>query len=148
MNKQLNMSINEIEIILTKKSGLLGLSGISSDFRYLEKCYNSEKSVKRSVNIFCHRLSKYIASYMSLMENRLDAVIFTGGIGENVPLIRELTLSRLFLLGFKIDIELNLSTKGGRSGLISEYNSYPVFVIKTDEELAIAQETNNIINKK
>ncbi|WAI11938.1 MAG: acetate kinase [Buchnera aphidicola (Macrosiphum albifrons)] len=148
MNKRLNLSINEIEIILNKKSGLLGLSGISSDFRYFEKNYSYKKHAKRSVDIFCHRLSKYIASYMSLMENRLDAVIFTGGIGENVPLIRELTLSRLSILGFKIDLKLNLSMTAGRSGIITESTSRPVFVVATDEELAIAQETSNIINKK
>lgn len=148
MNKYLNLSINEIEIILTKESGLLGLSGISSDFRYFEKNYFLKKHAKRSVDIFCHRLSKYIASYTSLMENRLDAVIFTGGIGENVPLIRELTLSKLSLLGFKIDSELNLLTIKGKSGLITESTSRPVFVIPTDEELAIAKETYNIINKK
>lgn len=148
MNKNLNLSINEIEIILNKKSGLLGLSGISNDFRYFEKNYYFKKHAKRSVDVFCHRLSKYIASYMSLMENRLDAVIFTGGIGENVPLIRELTLSSLSILGFKINSEFNLSMIRGKSGLITEYPSRPVFVIATDEELAIAQETNNILNKK
>ncbi|QCI20912.1 acetate kinase [Buchnera aphidicola (Hyperomyzus lactucae)] len=147
MNKQLNMSIDEIQMILTKKSGLLGLSGISSDFRYFEKNYNFKNNAKRSVDIFCHRLSKYIAAYTTLMENRLDALIFTGGIGENVPLIRELTLDRLSLLNFKINIELNFSTIGGRSGLISTCTSRPVFVIATDEELAIAKETINIIRK-
>ncbi|WP_284443336.1 acetate kinase [Buchnera aphidicola] len=148
MNKSLNLSINEIETILNKKSGLLGLSGISSDFRYFEKNYSCKKHAKRSVDIFCHRLSKYIASYMSLMENRLDAVIFTGGIGENVPLIRELTLSRLSIFGFKIDLKLNLSMTAGRSGIITQCTSRPVFVVATDEELAIAQETSNIISEK
>lgn len=148
MNKELHMSIDDIQTILTKKSGLLGLSGISSDFRYFEKNYNLKKNANRSVDIFCHRLSKYIASYTTLMENRLDAVIFTGGIGENVPLIRELTLNRLSFLNFKINTELNLSTRGGKSGLISTCTSHPVFVIATDEELAIAQETIKIISKK
>jgi acetate kinase len=147
MNKKLNMSIDEIQTILTKKSGLLGLSGISSDFRYFEKNYNFKNNAKRSVDIFCHRLSKYIAAYTTLMENRLDALIFTGGIGENVPLIRELTLNRLSLLNFKINIELNFSTIGGKSGLISACTSRPVFVIPTDEELAIAKETINVIRK-
>ncbi|ADP66000.1 acetate kinase [Buchnera aphidicola str. JF99 (Acyrthosiphon pisum)] len=148
MNNHLNLSIDKIETILNKKSGLLGLSGISSDFRYFEKKYYCKKHAKRSVDIFCHRLSKYIAAYTSVLENRLDAVIFTGGIGENVPLIRELVFSRLSLLGFKINSNLNLSTIGGKSGLITEDNSTPVFVITTDEELAIAQETNSIINRK
>jgi len=148
MNKQLHINLNEIETILNKKSGLLGLSGISSDFRYFEKNYNLTIEAKRSVDIFCHRLAKYIASYMTLMKNHLDAVVFTGGIGENVPLIRELTLSKLSLLGFKINLKLNLSIKEGKSGLITDSNSYPVFVISTNEELFIAQETMNVINKQ
>ncbi|AEO07987.1 acetate kinase [Buchnera aphidicola] len=148
MHKQLNISIDKIEMILNKQSGLLGLSEISSDFRYFEKAYNLEKAAKRSVQVFCHRLSKYISGYMSLMENRLDAVVFTGGIGENVSLIRELTFSKLALLNFKIDLKLNYLTVGGKSGLITESRSRPVFVIATNEELAIAQETINIINKK
>lgn len=148
MNKQLNMSINEIECILTKKSGMLGLSEVSSDFRYFEKYYNYKKHATRSVDVFCHRLSKYIASYVALMENRLDALVFTGGIGENVPLVRKITLSKLFLLNFQIDDERNSSMKNGHSGLITKYESRPAFVILTDEELAIAEETVNIINKK
>ncbi|QCI20327.1 acetate kinase [Buchnera aphidicola (Brachycaudus cardui)] len=147
MHKKLKISIDDIEVILTKKSGLLGLSGISSDFRYFEKNYFLKKEAKRSVDIFCHRLSKYIAAYTTLMNNRLDAVIFTGGIGENVSLIREITLNKLSLLDFKINIELNLAAVNGKSGLITEYDSRPVFVILTDEELAIAEETISIINK-
>lgn len=148
MYKQLHMSIEEIEIILNKKSGLLGLSGISSDFRYFEKHYYLTQEAKRSVDVFCHRLSKYIGGYMTLMENHLDAVIFTGGIGENVSLIRELIIAKLYLLGFKINNQRNILIIGGKSGLISESTSHPVFVIPTDEELAIAKETIHIINKK
>lgn len=146
MNKQLNMNIDQIEELLTKKSGLLGLSGISSDFRYFEKNYFLTTHAKRSVDIFCHRLSKYISAYTALMDNRLDALVFTGGIGENVPLIREITLSRLSLLNFHIDIKKNSSMRSGKSGLISMNSSRPVFVITTDEELLIAQETLSIID--
>lgn len=145
MYQKLGMSIDEIHTILTKESGLLGLSGISSDFRYFEKKYYFEKKARLAVDIFCHRLSKYIASYMSLMENNLDAIVFTGGIGENVPLIREITLSKLLLIGFKIDTERNFSIKNGKHGLITTDKSRPAFVIPTDEELAIAQETIKII---
>lgn len=145
MHQNLNISIKNIHEILTKKSGLLGLSEISSDFRYLEKTYNTTKSSKLSIDIFCHRLSKYIASYMSLMDGRLDAVIFTGGIGENVPLIRELTCKKLSLLGFQIDIQKNLLIKNKKSGLISTNVSHPIFVIPTDEELAISREAMKII---
>ncbi|MBZ2279543.1 acetate kinase, partial [Buchnera aphidicola] len=80
MHKKLNMSLDDIEDLLIKKSGLLGLSGVSSDFRYFEDQYFKNKNAKMAVDIFCHRLGKYIASYCSLMDNRLDAVVFTGGV--------------------------------------------------------------------
>jgi len=146
MYQNLGMNITEIYDILTKKSGLLGLSEKSSDFRYFEKNYHFKRHAKLSVDIFCHRLSKYISSYMSLMENRLDAIVFTGGIGENAPLVREITLSKLLIMGFEIDNERNYSIKNGKSGLITKDKSRPVFVIPTDEELAIARETINIIS--
>lgn len=146
MHQQMGISIDKIHEILTKESGLLGLSGKSSDFRYLEKHYSTDKRVQLSVDIFCHRLSKYIASYMCLMDKRLDAVVFTGGIGENVSLIREITLSKLYLMGFKIDIEKNLLIKNGKSGLITIDKSIPVFVIPTNEELLIAQDTIKIVS--
>lgn len=145
MHKQIGLSIDQINTILTKESGLLGLSGISSDFRYLEKNYSTSKNAKLSVDIFCHRLSKYIASYICLMDKSLDAVVFTGGIGENVSLVREITLSKLYLMGFKIDIEKNLLIKNGKSGLITINSSIPALVIPTNEELLIAEETMKIV---
>lgn len=146
MYQKLGISIDKINTILNKESGLLGISKKSSDFRYLEKNYSTDKSVKLSIDIFCHRLSKYIASYICLMDNRLDAVVFTGGIGENVSLIRQITLSKLYLMGLKIDIKKNFLIKNGKSGLINTSNSIPVLVIPTDEELLIAKKTMKIIS--
>lgn len=146
MYKNANMSIDDIEELLTKKSGLLGLSGVSSDFRYLESNYNLNNQIKISVDIFCHRISKYICAYTALMDGRLDAIIFTGGIGENVPFIREIIISKLSLLGFKIDIKLNFSIKHGQHGIVTLNSSRPIFIIPTNEELAISQEAINIIN--
>ncbi|WP_367682245.1 acetate kinase [Buchnera aphidicola] len=146
MHKKLGISIKDINNILTKESGLLGLSGVSSDFRYFEKNYFLKNHAKLSVDIFCHRLAKYIASYMSLMTNSLDAIVFTGGIGENVPLVRQITLLKLSLIGFQIDIHRNSLIKNGKLGLISKDKSHPVLVIPTNEELAIAEETIKIIS--
>lgn len=148
MKNILDINIKEIELILSKKSGLLGLSQISSDFRYFEKNYELKKEAKRSVDVFCHRLSKYISSYICLMENKLHALVFTGGIGENVPLVRDLTVSKLSFLGCIIDIDANTVIKKGRSGLITKKDTFPVYVISTNEELSIAQETMQLINKK
>ncbi|CAL4320509.1 Acetate kinase [Buchnera aphidicola (Protaphis terricola)] len=146
MYKKLGINIDKINHILTQESGLLGLSGVSSDFRYLEKNYLSNKQVKLSVDIFCYRLSKYISSYMCLMDKKLDSLVFTGGIGENVPLIRDITLSKLSIMGFKINIKKNILIKNGKSGLITIKNSIPVLVIPTNEELLIAKETIKIIS--
>jgi len=74
------------------------------------------------------------------MEGRLDAVIFTGGIGENAAMVRELTLKQLGLLGFEIDHERNLAARFGKSGNISKDGSRPALVIPTNEELVIAQD--------
>ncbi|CAL4320322.1 acetate kinase [Buchnera aphidicola] len=147
MNNKLGISIQEIYKILTVDSGLLGLNGKSSDFRYAENKYYYDKNSKRSIDIFCHRLAKYISGYTSLMEGRLDAVVFTGGIGENSVLVRELTLSKLSLLGIKIDIKRNLQVRAGFCGFINLKGTMPILVIPSNEDLIIAQETISLINK-
>ena len=92
------------------------------------------------MNVFCHRLAKYIGSYTALMEGRLDAVIFTGGIGENAAMVRELTLKKLALLGFDVDHDRNLAARFGQSGYINKEGTRPALVIPTNEELVIAQD--------
>ncbi|QJC29820.1 acetate/propionate family kinase [Enterobacteriaceae endosymbiont of Plateumaris sericea] len=146
MNKELKMDINLIENILTHKSGMLGLTNITSDFRYIENNYLNDKKIKNAVKIFVHRLSKYIASYTILMNHKLDAIIFTGGIGENSILIRELTIKKLKILGININKKLNINIKHGKTGLINNHNSIPILVIPTNEELLIAQDTFILIN--
>ncbi|QJC28038.1 acetate kinase [Enterobacteriaceae endosymbiont of Plateumaris braccata] len=146
MNKELKMDVNLIENILTTKSGMLGLTNITSDFRYIENNYLKNKKIQTAVKIFIHRLSKYIASYTILMNNKLNAVIFTGGIGENSILIRELTIKKLKILGMNINKKLNIDMKHGKSGLINNRNSIPILVIPTNEELLIAQDTFIIIH--
>lgn len=144
LHDALGMSVARINTLLTRESGLLGLTGmISSDCRYVEENYNdaTKPDAKRAMNVFCHRLAKYIGSYIALMEGRLDAVIFTGGIGENSAMVRELTLNKLSLLGFKIDNERNMAARFGKSGYITKDGYLPALVITTNEELVIAQDT-------
>ncbi|UDG79439.1 Acetate kinase [Candidatus Ecksteinia adelgidicola] len=143
--ESIGMSIKKIKKILTNKSGLLGLSGETSDFRYLEDNYNIKKDAKRAIDIFCHRLSKYISAYSVLMNGRLDAVIFTGGIGENSSIVRELILNKLSLLNFKIDYERNMLIRFGKSGVITKDNSRLALVIPTNEALVIAQDTFRLV---
>lgn len=85
------MSVDDINKMLTKESGLLGLTEVTSDCRYVEDNYAEKADAKRAMDVYCHRLAKYIGSYTALMEGRLDAVIFTGGIGENAAMVRELS---------------------------------------------------------
>ncbi|QJC37608.1 acetate/propionate family kinase [Enterobacteriaceae endosymbiont of Donacia bicoloricornis] len=144
----LNLKINEIYKILTEKSGMLGLTNITSDFRYIENNYFKDLKIKKATDVFIHRLSKYIASYSILMEKKIDAIIFTGGIGENSVLIREKTIEKLKILNIFVDKKLNNEIKFGKTGFINTINSIPILVIPTNEELMIAQDTFNIITNK
>ncbi|WJV52541.1 acetate kinase [Pectobacteriaceae bacterium CE90] len=136
----LGMSVADINKMLTKESGLLGLTEVTSDCRYVEDNYTTKENAKRAMNVYCHRLAKYIGAYSALMEGRLDAVVFTGGIGENAAMVRELTLNKLGILGFEIDHERNLAARFGNSGNIAKDSSRPALVIPTNEELVIAQD--------
>lgn len=135
------MSVEEINTLLTKKSGLLGLTEVTSDCRYAEDNYETEEPAKRALDVFCYRLAKYIGSYMAVIGERLDAIVFTGGIGENSALVREQTLNHLKLFGYQIDNERNLAARFGNEGIITTDNSPVAMVIPTNEELVIAQDT-------
>jgi len=147
MNKKLKLSVKEIFNILNSKSGVLGISQISSDFRYLTKNYNLKKHAKLSIDIFCYKLTKYISSFISCLNNKLDAIIFTGGIGENSSLIRYLTIKNLSFLGLKIDEKKNTTLKKNINFFINKKNTTPILVIPANEEKAIAIETMKIFQK-
>ncbi|AIN47301.1 acetate kinase [Candidatus Palibaumannia cicadellinicola] len=136
----LDMSIKQINDLLTNESGLLGLTGITSDCRYMEENYMDQEDARRAIEVYCHRLAKYIGAYSTLMDEGLDAVIFTGGIGENAAIIRQLSLNKLALLGFKIDHQRNLAARFGKGGKITTDASRLAIVIPTNEELVIAQD--------
>ncbi|WP_122097543.1 acetate kinase [Rahnella sp. Larv3_ips] len=140
LHDSLGMSVDQINKMLTKESGLLGLTEVTSDCRYVEDNYTTKTDAKRAMDVFCHRLAKYIGSYTSLMEGRLDAVVFTGGIGENAAMVRELSLAKLGLLGFEVDHERNLAARFGKSGAINKEGTRTALVIPTNEELVIAQD--------
>ncbi|WP_150138302.1 acetate kinase [Candidatus Enterovibrio escicola] len=141
----LGYSINKINTILTKESGLLGLTEVTSDCRFVEENYGQKEEATRTMNVLCHRLAKYIAGYTACLEGRLDAIVFTGGIGENSGAIREQVLNRLGLLGIEIDQKHNMEARFGNEGVITTGNSrIPVMVISTNEELIIAQDTAHL----
>ncbi len=140
LHDNLGMSTEKINQMLTKESGLLGLTETTNDFRYVEDNYLTLDNARRAMDVFCHRLAKYIGAYVSLMEGRLDAVVFTGGIGENAATVRELTLKKLSLLNLEVDRDRNLAARFGQSGFINTPGTRPVLVIPTNEELVIAQD--------
>lgn len=140
LHDSLGMSVDQINKMLTKESGLLGLTEVTSDCRYVEDNYTTKADARRAMDVFCHRLAKYIGAYTSLMEDRLDAVVFTGGIGENAAMVRELSLAKLGLLGFEVDHERNLAARFGKSGAINKEGTRAALVIPTNEELVIAQD--------
>ncbi|MGC8976757.1 MAG: acetate/propionate family kinase [Candidatus Ratteibacteria bacterium] len=142
--ERLNLKVSEVSEILNKKSGLLGISEVSNDFRNLLPLYNKDDKVTLAINMFCYKLKKYIGSYMAVL-GKVDAIVFTGGIGENVPLVREKTLNNMEFFGIILDNEKNEKIIG-KEGEISKDNSLiKVFVIPTNEELRIAFDTYQII---
>ncbi|KGQ25260.1 acetate kinase [Gallibacterium anatis] len=147
MSKTLGMSMDEIELTLTKKSGLLGLTEVTSDCRYAEDNYDKEEAAKRALDVFCYRLAKYIGSYMVAVSEPIDAIVFTGGIGENSAHVRELTLAHLKTFGYNVDKERNLAARFGHEGVITTEDSPVAIVIPTNEELVIAQDTARLCVK-
>lgn len=138
-------TVNEILSVLNKESGVLGLSGgFSSDFRDLEKAYHAgDAAAVRTMRAFSYRVAKYVGAYTAAM-NGVDVICFTAGIGENNPLVRAMVASYLGYLGIELDEEAN--EKRGEDVLISTKQSRTkVFVIPTNEELAIARETVALI---
>ena len=146
--KQLGYSVEEANEILIKKSGLLGLTnGESSDARHTEEGYlNGDELATTAMNVSCYRLAKYVASYGVALE-RIDAIVFTGGIGENGAPFRANVMNRLGILGVKLDEQRNQTFLFGKEGEISSDESdIKVFVIPTNEELVIAQDSARLAN--
>jgi len=144
------LSTRETETLMNKQSGLLGISGLTSDMRELlaEEREENDRRAKLAIDIFCYRARKYIGSYLAAM-NGADAVVFTGGIGENSPEVRARICDGLQWIGIELDEELNRLHTSGREGLISREGSRPaVYVIPTDEELLIARDTVRCVLKE
>ena len=138
--KKENLDIDGVMDVLNKKSGVYGISKLSSDFRDLEEAMEQgNKLAAAAIEVFSYRVAKYIGAYVAAM-NGVDAISFTAGIGENGPIVREKVLDYLGYLGIKLDAEAN--EKRGFDNIISTADSkVKVCVIPTNEELAIARET-------
>lgn len=143
-NKE-NLTVGEVLNVLNKKSGVQGMSRVSSDFRDLEAAYKEGNELAiNAVEVFCYKVAKYIGSYVAAM-NGVDAIAFTAGIGENTGFVRAKILAYLGYLGIAIDADAN--AKRGEDIVISSADSkVKVCVIPTNEELAICRETVALVN--
>ncbi|MDF7667853.1 acetate kinase [Orbaceae bacterium ESL0727] len=140
LHDNLNMSVADVNDLLNKKSGLLGLSEVSSDCRYITENYGKDERATNALDVFVHRLVKYIGAYSMLLDGRLDAIVFTGGIGENSEEVRRMVMAKLNILGFAIDQDKNLAARFGNEGEINKEGTPKAFVIPTNEELVIARD--------
>jgi len=143
---QCNYTLAEVNSMLNNESGLLGVSEISSDCRAIEDGYAEKQAgAVRAMELSCYRLAKYIASYAAAL-GRIDAIVFTGGIGENSDVIRALVLNQLSIFGIEVDDAANTAARFGSEGTITTANSkIKAMVISTNEELVIAQDAVNLI---
>jgi acetate kinase len=141
------MNIHEMEALLNKQSGLLGVSGLTHDMRDLleEVQDNGDRRAQLAIDMFCYRARKYLGAYM-VATGGVDAIAFTGGIGENSCVVREQILRGLQRFGIEVDSEKNRETVGSREGRISKDGLTPeVWVIPTNEELMIARDVLQLV---
>lgn len=144
-DERISYSAKEVDAVMNKKSGMLGISGVSSDFRDLEAAAaeGNEKAML-ALNMFVYGVKKHIGSYAAAL-NGVDAIVFTAGVGENDRNVREAVLKDMDYLGIIPDFEYNQSCPRGEEVCISKPESkVKVFVIPTDEEMAIACDTAEI----
>jgi acetate kinase len=144
------LSLDALDLLLNKQSGLLGISGLTNDMRELldEERENGDRRAKLAIDIFAKRVRKYLGAYLADM-NGTDAIIFAGGIGENSADVRTRILAPMAWLGLKLDPARNESVTRGGEGLISAAGSRPeIWVIPTNEELLIARDTVRILSGK
>ena len=147
LQEKLGMSIQEIKTLLYKGSGLLGMSEISSDMRDVLSAAHDTPKAELAIEIFAHSARRYIAGLSTNLEDRMDALVFTAGIGENSPEIRTRICRGLGLFGIEID-EIKNKTTCGTEGIISSDNSpVKVLVIPANEELMMAMETRDAVEE-
>lgn len=140
-------SAQEVESLLNKQSGLIGISGLTNDMRELlaEAEEHDDRRARLAIEIFCYRARKYIGAYLAAMGGA-DAIVFTGGIGENSPAIRARICAGLDWLGLELDADRNAALINRREGLLSRDDArLAAYVIPTDEELLIARDTLRVV---
>ncbi|WP_430737958.1 acetate/propionate family kinase [Psychrobacter sp. VH5] len=147
LKRQLDMSLEDIDAMLNKESGLLGISGLSNDLRTVEEAANEgHQDAKLAIEMFCYRVGKYLAS-LSCALPELTGIVFTGGIGENSVTTRTRILEVMRHFGIKVDANKNAGLFGGSEGSFHAEDSHlELWVVPTDEECRIAQETREALS--
>lgn len=147
LNKKAGWSVEETFEVLNKKSGILGVSGVSSDFRDVEDAAaGGNKRAQVALEIFYHDVIKYIGAYVAVL-NGVDAIVFTAGLGENSPSMRSAVCKNLTYLGAQVDEEMN-SQRGKEIIISTKASDVAVLVIPTNEELMIARDTKQLLITK
>jgi acetate kinase len=143
-----NLSIKEIDDLMNKKSGMQALCG-SSDMRDIQtKFDNKDPKAILAINMYASRVAKYIIDYANQLNNQVDALVFTAGVGENSSFALKQIIDKIRLIKLKLD-QQKLYDKYDTYKLISTSESaYPIYCVRTDEELMIAMDVNKIINEK
>jgi acetate kinase len=146
LSRKLNMEIDEIETLLNHNSGMKGLCG-DNDMREVHRLADSgDESARLALEMYCYRISKYVGAYYVVLGG-LDALVFTAGIGENDPIIRQSICEGLSVLGITLDRNRNRNSTSGTSHINAENSMIKVLVVPTNEELEIAHQVVSIINK-
>jgi acetate kinase len=143
----MQMSLDQAINYLNKECGVYGISGVSSDFRDLLAAMESgNERAKTAIDVFCYRITKFIGAYAAAMGG-VDAILFTAGIGENNGFIREKCVENLGFLGAELDKASN-DTRGKELRISTDASKVDIWVVPTNEELAIANETFGICKGK
>jgi acetate kinase len=140
------MSMREMDTMLNKQSGLLGVSGLTADMRELlaEESENADRRARLAVDLFAYRVKKYLGAYLAAM-NGADAIVFSAGIGENSPDVRARICRGLEWLGIAFDAAKNSALVGKEGRFDAEGSRIELWVIPTDEELLIARDTWRVV---
>jgi acetate kinase len=146
LQDQTGMRLSEITSMLNSESGLLGISGLSNDMRTLAVAARAgHQRAGLAIEVFCYRLAKSVSGLMAALDS-IDALVFTGGIGENSAAVRAMTVRQLKILGVELDPGRNATHGRPGDGLVSSVRSrIPCLVVPTNEELMIARETMRLV---
>ena len=148
MQQHLGLNVDEVNSILNKNSGMLGLSQISNDMRFIEDEVLQKNNPKamQALEVYCYRIKKYIGSYYAVM-NGLDVLVFTGGVGENMPLAREMVCKDMEALGIKLDLTANAKFSTEIEMISVPDSRVTILKVPTNEELMIALETQRLLTQ-